>query len=339
MKTRLTAILALAALAALIAGALAPVARAESSIRVGMVFDVGGRGDKSFNDAAYRALERAEKDLGIPMANMKYIEPTQTADRETGMRNLAEAGYDVVIGVGFLFTEAVNAVAKEFPDTKFACVDYDIQAGKEIPANVSALKFREEEGAFLVGAIAALTSKTGKVGFVGGMDIPLIHRFQAGYTAGAKAARPDAGVLVNYAGVTPDAFKDPTKGKELGLTQYSSGADIIFHASGSTGLGVFQAAKEKGLLAIGVDSDQAGEAPGHILTSMLKRVDVTVFEVIKEVKAGTFKGGPHVFGLKEDGVGYVYDDANKSLIAAETIAQVEAFKAKIIAGEIKVPNQ
>ncbi|MBI3273193.1 MAG: BMP family ABC transporter substrate-binding protein [Planctomycetes bacterium] len=313
--------------------------RAEGKLRVGMVFDVGGRGDKSFNDAAYRGLERAMKELAINVEDTKYIEPTQTADRETGLRGLAENGFDIVIGVGFLFTEAVNAVAKEFPETKFACVDYDIQEGKEIPANVAALKFREEEGSFLIGAISALTSKTGKVGFVGGMDIPLIHRFQAGYAAGAKAANPKVELLVNYAGVTPDAFKDPSKGKEMGLTQYSNGADVIFHASGSTGLGVFQAAKEKGKLAIGVDSDQFAEAPGHVLTSMLKRVDVAVFEEIRSAQAGTFKGGPRVFGLKEDGVGYVSDDNNKSLLPADVIAKVEELKKKIIAGEIKVPNQ
>ncbi len=325
-------------LVVLLASVLLPgiVQAQEGKLKVGLVFDVGGRGDKSFNDAAYRGLEQAQKEFGV---EIKYIEPTQAADKDTALRSLAEAGYDLVFGIGFLFSEAIRSTAEEFPDAKFACIDYDVKEGESIPPNLAGLKFREEEGSFIVGAIAGLLSKTGKVGFVGGMDIPLIHKFQAGYTAGAKAVRPDAQVVVNYAGVTPEAFKDPSKGKELALTQFSAGADIIYHASGSTGLGVFQAAKEKKMSAIGVDSDQYHEMPGHVVTSMLKRVDVAVYETIKASVQGKFEGGIRVFGLAEDGVSYVYDDNNKGLIPAEVIAKIEELKKKIVAGEIKVPNQ
>lgn len=310
-------------------------AQSPGKIKVGMVFDVGGRGDKSFNDSAYRGLEKAKKELGI---EYKYIEPTQTADREVGLRGLAEKGYSLIIGVGFLFSDAITTVANEFPDTKFACIDYDVIPNKEIPKNLVAIKFKEEEGAFLIGVIAASVSKMNKIGFVGGMDIPLIHKFHAGYIAGAKSVKPNIEVLVNYAGVTPEAFKDPAKGKELALSQYNNGADIIFHASGSTGLGVFQAAKEKGKLAIGVDSDQYSEAPGNILTSMIKKVDVTVFDIIKETIEGKFQSGVRVFSLKDDGIGYVYDEHNKDLIPKSVIDKVEEMKKKIIDGVIKVPD-
>jgi basic membrane protein A len=201
-----------------------------------------------------------------------------------------------------------------------------------------ALKFREEEGSFLVGAIAALKSKTGKIGFVGGMKIPLIKKFEAGYIAGASYVRPDVKVFVSYAGVTDNAFKNPSKGKELALTQYSKGADIIFHASGSTGLGVFEAARETDKLAIGVDSDQYAEAPGHILTSMIKDVDVAVLETIKSAMNNTFKGGVKTLGLAEGGISYVYDGNNKALIGEDIHARVEALKQKIISGEIVVPS-
>jgi len=306
---------------------------------VSLVFDVGGRGDKSFNDAAYRGLERASAELGVTFA---FKEPTN-ADREASLRAMAEGGSPLVFGVGFLFTDSICTVAKDFPGQKFACIDYDLFAKPQIPANVSAIKFREEEGSFLVGAIAGLTTKSNKVGFVGGMDIPLIHKFKAGYTAGVKAVNPSCEVTANFAGLTPDAFKDPVKGKELAKAQYGAGADIIFHASGSTGNGVLEEAKERnkadGKVAhfvIGVDSDQWEEG-GHVLTSMIKRVDVVVFDTIKAHKDGTFAAGAHEFGLKEDGVGHVRDAKNKALIPDEVEARIQALRKEIVEGKRTVP--
>jgi basic membrane protein A len=219
----------------------------------------------------------------------------------------------------------------------FACVDYTVTLGESLPPNLVALKFREEEGSFLVGALAAHLSKTGTVGFVGGMEIPLIKKFEAGYRAGVQTVRPDARVLVKYAGTTGGAFKDPTKGKELGLAEYHQGADIIFHASGSTGLGVFEAARELGKLAIGVDSDQHDEAPGHVLTSMIKRVDVAVFDCIREAQAGRWESGIQEFGLAEKGVGWVYDDRNRALIPDPVKAAVDSLERELIARRIQAP--
>ena len=310
--------------------------KVEATLRVGLVFDVGGRGDKSFNDSAYRGLKRAKEELGI---YYEYIEPEEGSDRESGLRMLASQKFDLVFGIGFMFSDDITHIAREFSETKFGCVDYTVQSGREIPPNLAALKFREEEGSYLVGAIAGLSTKTNKLGFVGGMDIPLINKFESGYKAGVRKANPKATILVGYAGVTGEAFKNPAKGKELALSQYGQGADIIYHASGSTGLGVFEAARGKDALAIGVDSDQYHEAPGYILTSMIKRVDNSVYNTIKDTIAGQFKGGVHVFGLKEDGVGYVYDENNRDLIPDEVRKKVEELKAKIIAGEIKVPSE
>jgi basic membrane protein A len=310
--------------------------KVEATLRVGLVFDVGGRGDKSFNDSAYRGLKRAKEELGI---YYEYIEPGEGSDRESGLRMLASQKFDLVFGIGFMFSDDITHIAREFPETKFACVDYTIQSEREIPPNLAALKFREEEGSYLVGAVAGLSTKTNKLGFVGGMDIPLIHKFESGYKAGVRRANPKATILVGYAGVTGEAFKNPAKGKELALSQYGQGVDIIYHASGSTGLGVFEAARDKNALAIGVDSDQYHEAPGYILTSMIKRVDHSVYNTIKDTIAGRFSGGVHVFGLKEDGVGYVYDENNRDLIPDEVRKKVEELKAQIIAGEIKVPSE
>jgi len=303
---------------------------------VGLVFDIGGRGDKSFNDAAYAGLEQAQKELGIRFTT---LETNEGSDREAQLRQLAAGDAKLVFGVGFLFTDDIRALAREFPDKKFACVDYTLTPGDTLPPNLVALKFREEEGSFLVGALAALLSKTGKVGFVGGMEIPLIRKFQAGFTAGVKAVDPNAQVLVKYAGNTGAAFKDPTKGKELALAEYHAGADIIFHASGSTGLGVFEAARELGKLAIGVDSDQYDEAPGAILTSMVKRVDTAVFDTIRDLKDGQWSGGVRDFGLAEHGVSWVYDDRNQALIPDAVKAKVDSLEAAIVAGTLHVPTE
>jgi len=253
------------------------------------------------------------------------------------MRQLAAGGSQLVFGVGFLFSDDILGLAREFPNVKFACVDYTVKEGQVLPPNLMALEFKEQEGSFLVGALAALLTRTGKVGFVGGMEIPLIKKFEAGYRAGVRAASPKVEVIVKYAGTTGAAFKDPTKGKELGLAEYDQGADIIFHASGSTGLGVFEAARERGRLAIGVDADQYGEAPGRILTSMIKRVDTAVFDAIAELRAGRWQSGIREFGLKEDGVGWVYDDRNRALIPDAVKAKVDSLRAEIVAGRIVVP--
>jgi basic membrane protein A len=310
------------------------------AVDVGVVFDMGGRGDKSFNDGAFIGAERAAKALG---ARVRFIEPGEGSDREAGLRLLAAEGMDIVIGVGFIFTDDLTQLAKEYPNTRFAGVDYSVATDKDgkvipPPPNLAALKFREEEGSFLVGALAGLVSKSKKVGFVGGMNFPLIHKFEMGYKAGVKAVCPDCEVIAQYAGVTPEAFRNPGKGKELALSQYQQGVNVIFHASGSTGLGVFEAARQTGKLAIGVDADQYNEAPGYVLTSMVKGVDNATFDVIKRVKEGRFKGGFYQYGLAENGVGYVYDANNEKLIPAGVRAKLEQLKQEIIAGRIKVPS-
>ena len=308
---------------------------------IGVVFDVGGRGDKSFNDGAYRGAERAAQAFG---AQVHFIEPGEGADREAGLRLLAAEQMHLVVGVGFIFTDDITAAAREYPGIHFAGVDYALAtdaAGHVIPPppNVAALTFREEQGSFLVGALAALVSTSKRLGFVGGMDIPLIHKFEAGYRAGVKYVCPDCTVITQYAGVTPEAFRNPGRGKELALSQYQSGVQIIFHASGSTGLGVFEAARQTGKLAIGVDADQYDEAPGHVLTSMVKKVDAAVYDQIDRVRRGVFKGGIYEYGLAEGGVGYVYDAHNRALIPDSVHARVEALKQDIIVGRIHVPTE
>jgi basic membrane protein A len=282
---------------------------APGAVKVGIVFDLGGRGDKSFNDGAYIGGERAQHDLG---AHVRFIEPGDGSDREAGIRLLAAEGMDLVIGVGFIFSDDLTQLAKEYPNTRFAGIDYSVGIDKdgkpiEPPPNLAALKFREEEGSFLVGALAAMTSKTGKVGFVGGMNFPLIHKFEAGYRAGVKYVCAKCTI-------------------------------VSHHASGSTGLGVFEAARQSNKLAIGVDADQYSEAPGFILTSMIKGVDVAVHEAVRWVRDGTFKGGIYELGLKQNGVGYIYDDNNKALIPDAIRARLEALKQEVIAGNIRVPS-
>jgi len=310
------------------------------AVNVGIVLDIGGLGDKSFNDGAYAGAMRAEKDLG---AHIRLIEPGEESDRESGLRLLAAEHMDLVIGVGFIFTDDVTQLAKEYPNVNFAVVDYAIatdKAGNPIPPppNVAALKFKEEEGSFLVGAIAALVSQSKRVGFVGGMDVPLIQKFEAGFKAGVKSVCSTCSVVSQYAGVTPIAFRNPGKGKELALSQYQQGVDVIYHASGSTGLGVFEAARQTGKYAIGVDADQYSEAPGRVLTSMVKGIDVAVFDMVRRVRDHNFSGGIYTYGLAQNGVGYVYDGHNRALIPDNVRVRVEQLKADIIAGKIPVPS-
>ncbi|HEU4733544.1 MAG TPA: BMP family ABC transporter substrate-binding protein [Kofleriaceae bacterium] len=310
---------------------------AGGSTKVGVVFDVGGLGDKSFNDAANRGMLKAKAELGV---QTQYIEPGDGSDREGALRQRAAAGDSLVIGVGFIFSDDITKLATQFPNTRFACIDYTLPQGVEkTPPNLVGLRFREHEGSFLVGAIAGRVTRTKKIGFVGGMKIPLIRKFEAGFEAGIKHVCPDCTLLSAYAGTEPKAFADPTKGKELALAQYARGADIIYHASGKTGDGVFDAAKEQKKFAIGVDSDQFHVAPCCVLTSMVKKVDVAVYDTIKNVAENKFESGVHEFGLAEDGVGFVYDDNNKAFIPKEVVDEVNGLAKQIIAGTLKVPSE
>jgi len=347
MKKNLLGVVVLAIILSL---CLSSTVFSEVVLKVGLVFDIGGKGDKSFNDSASRGLAWAAADFDIKRIE---LEPGVAVDREENLRTLASIGYDLIIGVGFLFTDAIVTVADEFPDTKFAIIDGFIPD----KPNVMACLFPEPQGSYLVGMIAGLKAlEDGKdtVGFVGGMDIPLIHGFEAGYIAGVGYVYPECNILSAYAGDTPVAFADPVKGKELALSQYDAGAWIIYHASGLTGAGVFEAGKERKRYVIGVDSNQnfmgfieeTGENFG--LTSMLKQVDVAVYLAIKAAVEGTFAGGIEVFGLDRyatigdityAGVGYALDKYNEDLVSAEMIAKVDEAKAKIISGEIVVPTE
>ncbi len=305
-----------------------------SGVKIGLVFDIGGLGDKSFNDAAHAGLIRARDELGV---NVRTVEPGDGSDRASALRQLAAEGSDLVIGVGFIFTDDLKKLAGEYPKTKFAGIDYSAAPGEPTPPNVAGLRFREHEGSFLVGAIAGLMTKTRVVGFVGGMQIPLIRKFEAGYSAGVKHVCPECQVLSAYAGNEPKAFADPVMGKELASSQYDRRADIVFHASGKTGAGVIQAARERQKLAIGVDSDQFHEAPCCVLTSMVKRVDVAVYNVIASVLQGRFEPGVRELGLAEGGVAFVYDDHNRDMIPADVVARVQALSKEIVAQRLEVP--
>jgi len=318
------------------AGCGGPSEKKAGGYAVGLVFDVGGLGDKSFNDAAYAGLQRARDELKI---SFEYFEPDQATDREAALRILSRGRAELIIGVGFLFTDDIRQVALEHPDKRFACIDYTWNPGDSIPPNLVGIRFREEEGCFLVGAIAGLVSRTGTAGFIGGMDIPLINKFEAGFKAGFGQVRPEGRVLVNYAGVTGEAFKNPAKGKELALAQMDGGADVLFHASGSTGLGVFEAVRERDKLVIGVDADQSELAPEHCLTSMVKRVEVAVFDVVKRAQSGAFTAGILTEGLKEGGVDYIYSEQNQRWITPEIRARAEELRQQIIDGAIQVPSR
>jgi basic membrane protein A len=299
-------------------------------IRVALVLDKGGKDDKSFNAAAFEGTNRAKKELGI---ELKYVEATDDAAIERMIRSFADKKYDVIVAIGFAMAEGVKKVGAAFPDAKFALVDAEVN----LP-NVRSLLFEEHQGSYLVGALAGLMTKTNKVGFLGGMDVPLIRRFQMGYEAGVKKTNPKASVSNSYVGVTADAWNNPAKAKELALAQYQGGADIIFHAAGASGYGLFDAAEDQKKFAIGVDSNQNWVKPGVVITSMLKRVDVAVFDVIKETKEGKFKGGTLRFGLGNKGIDYAMDQYNEKLVPADVRKKVDAIKADIEKGKISVPD-
>ena len=298
------------------------VATAEPAI----IFDLGGKFDKSFNEAAFNGATKWATETG---GTFKELEMQDEAQREQALRRLAEAGANPVVMTGFAFGDVLNKVAPDFPNTKFAIIDMVVEQ-----PNVKSVVFNEHEGSYLVGMMAGLASKTGTVGFIGGMDIPLIRKFGCGYAQGVMAANPNAKVVLNMTGTTPAAWNDPVKGAELAKAQKAQGADVIYAAAGGTGIGVLQTAADEGILSIGVDSNQNYMHPGKVLTSMLKRVDNAVYEAFKE---GTdLKPGVNVMGLANDGVGYAMDENNAPLVSAEMQAAVDAAAAKIKSGELVV---
>ena len=305
-------------------------------VKVGMAYDVGGRGDQSFNDAAGAGLDKAKAELGVDSKEATATNGEAESAREERMQQLIDAGYTNIVAVGFVYAPAVAKIAKANPDVKFALVD-SIDAKGD---NIENITFAENEGSFLVGAAAALKTKTNTIGFVGGVETPLIKKFEAGYIAGAKAVNPSIKIKVQYLTQPPDfsGFGDVAKGKAAAEGMYQAGADVVYHAAGGSGGGVFQAAKTAGKMAIGVDSDQAKTADPAvrdvIITSMIKKVDVGVYDFIKSVVDGTFKGGVKVFDLKAGGVDYSTTGGKIDDIKAK----IDDFKAKIISGEIKVPT-
>jgi basic membrane protein A len=321
-----------------------------NATEAGIVFDIGGKDDRSFNAAAWNGMKCAETgklpngtDCGNPALGiiLRDVEPGTPVNIEPAMRAFAERRFDVIIGVGFAQAPIMEAVARDYPHIQFAIVD-----GVSNLPNVASLVFKEHEGSYLVGVLAAMTTKTGTLGFLGGMDIPLIHRFLRGYEEGARSVNPNIRVTPNYVGVTDAAWNNPGRGKELALAQIAKGADVIYTAAGNSGLGAFDAVEERGQDAsgrathfvIGVDSNQNMVKPGFVLTSMVKRVDNAVYQIVKDVKEGRFKAGLHVFGLESNGIGYSVDEYNRDLLSAESIRAAEEARRKIIAGEIKVTD-
>ncbi|HKQ72953.1 MAG TPA: BMP family ABC transporter substrate-binding protein [Blastocatellia bacterium] len=298
--------------------------------KVGIVFDIGGKDDRSFNAAANTGVVLAKKNLPIILRDVEPGDPTSI---EPALRAFAQYGYNLITGVGFAQGPILREVAKDYPQLHFVLID----AVADSP-NVASLLFKEHEGSFLVGMIAAHTNKTGVIGFVGGMDIPLIRRFQVGYEEGARYVNPNIRVLHNYVGITDAAWNNPGKGRELANAQYEQGADVVFQAAGNSGLGVFDAAEAYDKFAIGVDANQNWVKPGHILTSMLKRIDNAVYSIVKDEVEGKFKGGVHIYGLEDQGVGYAVDEYNRHLIPTSVIEKVEEARRDIIAGKIKVTD-
>jgi basic membrane protein A and related proteins len=306
----------------------AAAAEAQTAIKPAVVYGMGGKYDKSFNEGVGNGADKFKADTGIAVAEFETSNETQF---EQAHRRFAQRGQDPIIGVGFSQAVAVEKVAKEFPKVRFTLIDSKV----DLP-NVQSILFKEHEGSFLVGVAAAMASKTGKVGFVGGMDIPLIRRFVCGYEQGVKHANAKAELLQNMTGTTPAAWNDPGRGAELAKGQFDRGADVIYAAAGSTGNGVLQTAKDRGKLAIGVDSNQNHIHPGSILTSMVKRVDLVTWQSFATARDGKWKAGVSVLGLKEGGVDWALDQHNEKLVTPEMKAKVEAAKKGIIDGTIKV---
>ncbi len=316
-------------LATLVVAAQSGIAFAEQ-FKVGLVLDKGGKDDKSFNAAAFLGATKAEKEFKF---QLKVVEATDDNAFEPLLKAFVQKKFDLIIAVGFAQAEALTKISKAHPEVKFAIVDSEVKT-----ANVRSMLFEEHEGSFLVGAIAGLKTKTNKIGFIGGMDIPLIRRFQMGYEAGAKHVNPKTQVIANFVGVTGDAWNNPPKGKELALSQYNAGADIVFGAAGASGRGLFDAAEEKKLFAIGVDSNQNWIKPGLVLTSMLKRVDVAVYNTCRDAQSGKFTAGLQRFGLSNEGVDFALDANNEKLLDKATLEKVRALKADIISGKVIVPD-
>ncbi|WP_420862718.1 BMP family lipoprotein [Algirhabdus cladophorae] len=291
-----------------------------------IIFDLGGKFDKSFNEAAFNGATRWAEETG---GNFAEVELTSDAQREQALRRFAESGANPIVMAGFAFASALSEVAADYPDTKFAIIDMVVDQ-----PNVRSVVFNEHEGSFLVGMMAAQASKTGAVSFIGGMDIPLIRKFACGYAQGAKAANPDINVIANMTGTTPAAWNDPVKGSELTKAQISQGSDVVYAAAGGTGVGVLQTAADEGILSIGVDSNQNYLHPGKVLTSMMKRVDNAVYNAFKD--GVDMEAGFNVMGLANDGVGYALDENNASLVSAEMKAMVDEASAKIVSGELMV---
>ncbi|WP_026379830.1 BMP family lipoprotein [Afifella pfennigii] len=319
------------ALAALALALPAGAASAQDELSPAIVYDLGGKFDKSFNEAAYRGAERFKEETGTDYRDFELQNDSQ---REQALRRFAQRGMNPVIGIGFSQAQAIEKVAEEFPETRFAIIDMVVEK-----PNVRSIVFKEHEGSYLVGMLAAMASETGKIGFVGGMDIPLIRKFACGYVEGAKAVNPDIEIYQNMTGTTGAAWNDPVKGGELAKSQFDRGADVVYHAAGGTGIGVLQAAADEGKLGIGVDSNQNMLHPGAVLTSMVKRVDNAVYDAFEDVKNGVAMqewAGVEVLGLAEDGVGWSLDEHNAPLISEEMKARVEEASEKIKSGEIEV---
>ena len=317
---------------ALFAGGLFVSAAAYAAeVKPAVVYDLGGKFDKSFNEGVFNGATKFKKDTGV---DFRDLEIQNDAQREQVLRKFAKDGYSPIMTVGFAWATALGKIADEFPNTKFGIIDMVVDK-----PNVQSIVFKEHEGSFVVGVIAADTSKTGKLGFVGGMDIPLISKFQCGYVQGVKYASGGKDeVFANMTGTTPAAWNDPVKGGELAKSQIDRGADIVYAAAGATGQGVLKAAADAGKFGIGVDSDQDYLFPGHVLTSMLKHVDVATYNSFMDAKNGAWKPGVQALGLKEGGVDYALDQYNKNLITPEVKAKADQAKADIISGKIQVHN-
>jgi basic membrane protein A and related proteins len=310
---------------ALVAAALPAMA---AEIKPAVLYDLGGKFDKSFNESVHNGAEAFQKRTGVAV---REFEPQNDSQREQALRDFARRGADPIIAVGFAQESAVTAVAKEFPKTRFVLIDSVV----DLP-NVQSVLFREEQGSYLAGVLAALKTGTGKLGFVGGMDVPLIRKFACGYTQGAKAAKPGTEVLQNMTGSTGAAWNDPVRGGELARSQIERGADVVFQAAGATGIGVLQAAADAGKLGIGVDSNQDSLHPGHMLTSVVKRVDVATERALAAAQDGSWKPGVETLGLADDGVALAFDSENAPLVDPAQREQVERAKQGIISGQIKV---